>query len=357
MKCVVLVGGEGTRLRPLTYAVPKQMLPIVEMAMVERVLSRLAQAGVDEAVLSLGYKPDAFVEAYPDGVAQGVRLTYAVEPEPLDTAGAIAFAARAGGITDTFLAVNGDVLTDASLDELIALHRSSGAAATIALTPVEDPSAFGVVDVDLSGRVQAFVEKPPPGTELTDMINAGTYVLESSVLASIDPSRRVSIEREIFPALVAEGSLYAVGSDAYWLDTGTPAQYLTAHRDLISGVRGMAPHPSARRVDDALWVIGDPDVEGDVDESFVGEGAHIAAGATVDESTVGARCTVAAGAVVRCSVLLPGVVVEAGATVEDSIIGAGATVGSIASLSNLSVIGMGEKIESGAMLSGARVPE
>ena len=185
MKAVVLVGGEGTRLRPLTLTTPKQMLPVVGVPMLERVLGHLARHGVDEAVLSLGYLPDAFLEAYPDGRAAGVSLAYAVEPEPLDTAGAIRFAATSAGVDDTFVVVNGDVLTDLDLTGLVAFHRRAGAQGTIALHPVADPSAFGVVPTDADGRVTAFVEKPPRGEAPTNQINAGTYVLEPSVLKRI----------------------------------------------------------------------------------------------------------------------------------------------------------------------------
>ncbi len=208
MRAVVLVGGEGTRLRPLTLTTPKQMLPIVEQPMIERVLGQLARHGIDEAVLSLGYKPDAFIDAYPEGSVSGVRMTYAVEHDPLDTAGAIRFAADHAGIDETFVAVNGDVLTDIDIGALVDLHRRHGATGTIALTPVEDPSAFGVVPTDEEGRVTAFIEKPPRDEAPTNLINAGIYVLEPSVLASIAPDVRVSIERETFPALVEKGSLY-----------------------------------------------------------------------------------------------------------------------------------------------------
>ncbi|MBV8462879.1 MAG: nucleotidyltransferase family protein, partial [Acidimicrobiales bacterium] len=196
MRAVVLVGGEGTRLRPLTLTVPKQMLPVAEQPMIERVLGQLARHGVSEAVLSLGYKPDAFINAYPQGTVGDVRVTYAVEPEPRDTAGAIRFAATQAGIDDTFVAVNGDVLTDIDIGSLVELHRQRAAAATIALTPVEDPSAFGVVPTDEEGRVTAFIEKPPRDEAPTNLINAGIYVLEPSVLDLVAPDVRVSIERE-----------------------------------------------------------------------------------------------------------------------------------------------------------------
>ena len=162
MKAVVLLGGEGTRLRPLTYTTPKQLLPVVEVPMLERVLAHLQAHGVDEVVLSLGYRPDAFFAAYPDHEAVGVRLDYAVEPEPLDTAGAIAFAAGHAGIDETFIVVNGDVLTDVDTSALVAFHRAHGATATIHLKAVDDPTRFGVVPTDADGRVIEFVEKPPP---------------------------------------------------------------------------------------------------------------------------------------------------------------------------------------------------
>ena len=262
MRAVVLVGGEGTRLRPLTLTAPKQMLPIVEQAMVERVLGHLASHGIDEAVLSLGYRPDAFSDAYPDGVIAGVRSTYAVEPTPLDTAGAIRFAATFGGIDDTFVVLNGDVLTDFDISELVSFHRRHGAEGTIALTPVDDPSSFGVVPTDDDGRVTAFIEKPPRDEAPTNLINAGIYILEPSVLGRIVPDVRVSIERETFPAMVADGTLFAMGSDAYWLDTGTPDAYLRAHRDLLNGRRSGPPAPDATErpeLGPGVWVIGQAD--------------------------------------------------------------------------------------------------
>ena len=192
MRAVVLVGGFGTRLRPLTLTTPKQMLPLGHRPMIEWVVGHLADHGVDEAILSLGYKPDAFIEAFPDDLCNGVRITYAVEPEPLDTAGAIRFAALEAGIDDTFIVVNGDVLTDLDVDALVRFHRASGAEGTIHLTPVEDPSMFGVVPTDDDGRVIAFIEKPPRDEAPTNRINAGTYVLEPSVLDRIAGDRRVS---------------------------------------------------------------------------------------------------------------------------------------------------------------------
>ncbi len=357
MKAVVLVGGEGTRLRPLTSTTPKQLLPVVEWAMLERVLAHLAAHGIDEVVLSMGYRPDAFLEAYPDAVAAGVRLHYAVEPEPLDTAGAIRFAAEAIGVDTTFVVVNGDVLTDADTTALVAFHREHAAAATIQLTPVEDPSRYGVVDLTDAGQVVAFVEKPPAGTAPTDLINAGTYVLEPTVLDHIPSGQRVSIERDTFPALVAQGSVYALSDDAYWLDAGTPESYLQANADLVSGVRHCeTPAPGARLVDHGVWAIGAPHITGEVRaSSLIGDGATVAQGATVIASVVGAGAVVEPGAVVEGSVLLAGAHLRAGAVVTRSIVGHGAIVGEGASLTDLSVVGDGARVAPGATLSDARV--
>lgn len=185
MTCaIVLVGGFGTRLRPLTNATPKQMLPIVNRPMIEHVLEHLAWHGITDAVLSLGFQPDTFRDAYPDGLCGSTSLHYAIEPEPLDTAGAIRFAAHAAGIDERVVVLNGDVLTDLDVTTLIERHETAGAEASIALHKVADPSAFGVVPTDQDGRVEAFVEKPPPGKAPTDLINAGTYVLEPSVFTA-----------------------------------------------------------------------------------------------------------------------------------------------------------------------------
>ena len=360
MKCVMLVGGEGTRLRPLTYSIPKQMLPIVEMTMIERVVDHLSRSGVDEAVLSLGYKPDVFIEAFPDGQLRGVKLKYAVEPEPLDTAGAIKFAAEYAGIDETFLVVNGDVLTDAPPSLLVAFHKSHSAEATVALTPVEDPSAFGVVVTGEDGRVSDFIEKPPAGTAPTNLINAGTYVLEPSVLNRISSGRKVSIEREVFPGLAADGSLYASSSDLYWLDAGTPAQYLQAHQDLLSGIRGPSPHSQAVRIGndtDIVWSLGDSEIEGSVTgPTMLGAGCRVLVGARVVASTVGSGCVVGSNAIVENSVILPGAVISDGSRVVDSIIGYGAIVGDKALVENLSIVGNGQVIEPGVSLNGDKVP-
>ena len=356
MRAVVLVGGEGTRLRPLTLTVAKPMLPVVEVAMIERVLGHLASHGVESVTLSMGYRPDAFLAAFPEDRCAGVALHYAVEPEALDTAGAIRFAARHAEIDERFLVVNGDVLADTDIGELVRFHKSRGAAATIGLTPVEDPSAFGVVPTDGDGRVLEFIEKPAPGSAPTNLINAGFYVMEPEVIDRIPGGRRVNVERETFPALAAEGSLYALASDAYWTDTGTPALYLKANLDLVSGHRPQVPVAGAKRSSDGAWVLGGPVIDAAVGAgSLVGDAAFVGRGSTVHRSVVGAGCRVE-GASVSGSVLLPGAVVRAGAVVEGSILGPGAMVGKGASVTGLSVVGAGVGVTKDSVLAGARVP-
>ena len=331
MRAVVLVGGFGTRLRPLTNDIPKQMLPVVGTTMLERVVATLGGHGVTEAVLSLGFRPDAFIDAYPDGSCAGVELHYAVEPEPLDTAGAVRFAARSAGIDETFVVVNGDVLTDLDLAALWARHAATAAEATIALTPVDDPSRFGVVPIDDDGRVLEFVEKPPPGTAPTNWINAGTYVLEPSVIDRIPDGRRVSIERETFPALVTDRSLYAVHSDAYWLDAGTPLTYLQAQLDLVDGTRGSEP--------------------------AVAPSAEVDTSARVEHSVLMDDVVLGNGVVVRDSVILPGATIGAGAHILGSIVASGARIGPDSRLEDLCVIGAGVELPAGVRLVGATVPE
>ncbi len=331
MKAVVLVGGFGTRLRPLTATTPKQMLSVVDRPMIEYVISTLKRGGVSDVTLALGYKEDLFRAAYPDAVCGGVSLSYAVEPEPLDTAGAVRFAADAVGIDETFLVVNGDVLTDFDVRALWGRHHQIGAQATIALTRVEDPSRFGVVPTDAQGKVLGFVEKPSRDEAPTNWINAGIYVLEPEILGRIASGRRVSIEREVFPAVVAQSGLWAVKSDAYWIDIGTPSTYVQAQLDLIDGVRGtaMVAVSAEARVDDD---------------------------AEVERSVVMAGATVAAGAVVRDSIIMEGAVIAADALVDGSVIGPGAHIGKGAKVTGMSIVGDRVSVGAGQLVDGSKIP-
>ncbi|HSL75155.1 MAG TPA: NDP-sugar synthase [Ilumatobacteraceae bacterium] len=330
MRAVVLVGGFGTRLRPLTEDIPKPMLPIGHRPMIARLVDRLARGGVTEVVLALGFRPEPFVDAFPDAMCGGVRLTYAVEPEPLDTAGAIRFAADQAGIDDTFVVANGDVMTDLDVGALVQAHREFGAQATLHLIGVDDPSAFGVVDLTESGRIAAFVEKPAPGTEPSNLINAGTYVFEPGVLDLIAPDTKVSVERDTFQHLVAAGTIYGLATDDYWIDAGRPDLYRAANLDLLDG---------HRRFDRC-----DP----------VSATAVVAADASITNSIVGDDATVGSGAVVVDSVLLPHARIGAGAHVERSLVmglvGTGARVTD-------SMVGAAGVVADGSDLVGAAVPD
>lgn len=328
MRAVVLVGGFGTRLRPLTLTTPKPMLPIGHEPMIARLVTRLARGGVTEVVLALGFRPEPFIAAFPDGRCGDVELTYAVEPEPLDTGGAIRFAADFAGIDDTFVVANGDVMTDLDVGELVAAHRRFGAEATLHLIGVEDPSAFGVVDLDADGRIQAFVEKPAPGTEPSNLINAGTYVFEPSVLDYIKPGVRVSVERDTFPRLVAAGAMHGVATDDYWIDAGRPDLYRAANLDLLTDTRR---HDRADAVSPSAIV----DPEATISASIIGENTTVAARATISESVLLPGARVATGAVVERSLVMG--TIGHDARVIDSIVGADGSVGAGETLDGASV--------------------
>jgi mannose-1-phosphate guanylyltransferase len=306
------------------------MLPVGHRPIVENLVSMLAPAGVDEVVLALGFKPQPFVDAFPDGICAGVRLVYAVEPQPLDTAGAIRFAADFAGVDDTFVVVNGDVLTDVDVARLVEFHRSRAAEATLHLTPVDDPSSYGVVALADDGRVERFVEKPAPGAAPSNLINAGTYVLEASVLGRIAPGRKVSIERETFPTMVAEGRVFGMATDDYWVDTGRPDPYRQANLDLLDGRRRLL---TAVAVEDGA-VLGD--------------------GVSIQHSLVSRGASVGTGAMVVDSVILPGATVGAGARIESSIVMG--RVGSSASVVH-SVIGAEGVVADGERIVEALVPD
>lgn len=335
MKAIILVGGMGTRLRPLTYAMPKQMLPLVGVPMIECVFEMLAKHAVTEVVLSLGYLPHHFIEAYPEGAIAGVKISYAVEPEPLDTAGAIKFAAEFAGVDETFLVVNGDVLTDLDVTALVAFHRSHRAEGTIALHPVEDPSRFGVVVTDAQGRVNAFIEKPPRDQAPTNLINAGTYVLEPSVLERIAPARKVSVERETFPALADAGTLFAMVDHAYWLDTGTPATFLQANIDVLNG------RDHARVVAN---VVG---------TTWCHASSRVASSATLRNAVVDRDCVIGENVVLDGVIVMPGAVVHDNVQIRSSIIGPRSIIGAASILGPTCVVGAEVTVADGSELSGA----
>jgi NDP-sugar pyrophosphorylase family protein len=357
VKAVVLVGGEGTRLRPLTYTTPKSLLPIANVAFLERQLTWLAQHGVTEVVLSLGYLPDAFREHFPEGRFGDVVIRYAVEDKPLGTAGGIRYAAE--GIEETFVVCNGDILTDLDLSAVVRFHAQSDAEATIALTRVHDPTAFGVVPTRPDGSVIAFVEKPPPGTAPTDWINAGTYVLEPSLLRDIPPRLSVSIERETFPRMLEQGGrLFAVRSDAYWIDIGTPEKYLEAHHDLLLGRLGDRPAPGADEIAPGVWAVGDVDIDRDAHLEapvLLGEGSRVDAGAVVADSALGSGVVVEDRARIEHSVLHRGAHVSPGAVITESVLGVDVLVKPESVVADVSLVGAGATIAGSTLVSGGRI--
>jgi mannose-1-phosphate guanylyltransferase len=312
VQAIVLVGGQGTRLRPLTETVPKPALTLIDRPLLAYMIEWLAGHGVAEVVLACGFLPDVLRRALAgEEERAGVGIRYLVEPEPLGTAGAIRFAADALGddLGETFLALNGDVLTDLDLTALLGAHRERAAVATIALHPVEDSSPYGLVRSGPDGEVLEFREKT--GEAAPGEVNAGIYVLERSVLDPIPPGRSVSIERDVFPRL-ADGGLHGLRLDGYWMDIGTPERYRQASWDILEGRVRTWVEPTAPGV----YVAAAAEVAADATigpRAVVGPGCRIGAGAELRESVLLDRCTVGEGARVVESILSPGVEVAAGA--------------------------------------------
>lgn len=332
MQAVVLVGGEGTRLRPLTYSRPKALVPVLGRPFLERFIERLRDHGFDEIVLAVSHGRDAVAATLGAGAGLGVRITYAAEPAPLGSAGAVRNCARFLR-RETFLVANGDILSDIDLTAMLAQHRASGALVTIALTAVDDTSGYGVVDIDERDRIHRFVEKPPPEEAPSAWINAGLWLFEPAALDRI-PEGHSMVETGLFPEIIASGQLLSgYRSTAYWLDLGTPQRYLQAHHDLMrpadgvgaegavvaAGARVQAPVIVARGaiVRDGARVDG---------PAYIGEGCDIAAGAEVRASVLWERVRVEQGARVHDSAIAEDVVIGAGAFVEGAVLGHAATV-------------------------------
>jgi len=335
-EAVILVGGLGTRLRPLTLSAPKPMLPSAGVPFLTHLVARIREAGVGHIVLGTSYRADVFQSYFGDGSAFGVEMDYVVETEPLGTGGGIRnVAARLRG--DTVLIFNGDVLSGVDLRALLATHAYTDADVTLYLTKVEDPRAFGCVPTDADGRVTAFLEKDP--NPATDQINAGTYVFRRAVVDAIPAGRPVSVERETFPALLSAGARVIGHVDSsYWRDLGQPADFVAGSADLV---RGLAPSPA---------------LPGPTGESLVLAGARVDASAVLSGgTTIGAGAVVWAGAVIAGSVLFDGATVGPAAVVRRSVVGFGAVVGAGAVLEDV-VVGdrarIGERVE---LLAGARV--
>lgn len=334
MQALILAGGKGTRLRPLTVYTPKPIVPVLNRAFLLYQIEILRRAGIKDITLSLNYQPDKIEQLLSDGTEYGVNLRYLTEPSPMGTGGAYKFAENE--IRETTVVFNGDVLTDIDISEIVAFHQEKKAEATIVLTPVENPSAYGLVEIETDGRVRRFLEKPKP-EELagltTKNINAGIYVLEPTVLDLIPANENVSFEYNVFPDLLkAEKGFFAFVMDKnYWRDIGTPESYLQAHHDFLSG---QIKHF-------------------DIEKTSEAEISHTA---IVDKtSIVAANCVIKPQARIINSVLGAGVIVEEKALIENSVIWAHTRVSTSAQISNAIVgrschIGRNAFVGSGAVL-------
>jgi mannose-1-phosphate guanylyltransferase len=322
MQALILAGGEGTRLRPLTYTVPKPVLPLVGRPHVAYVIDWLARHGADDVIVSCGFLAEGMRKALAE-LEPGVKIRYAEEPDPRGTAGAIRFAEEM--LADRFLVLNGDVLCDLDLTALIAQHERTGARATIALYPVEDPSGYGLVHRHGDGEITEFLEKPESDQVDTDEINAGAYLLERSVLERIPPERAVSIEREVFPSLIGEG-LFGIRLEGYWIDIGTPDRFLEANWDILEG---RVQTVVGAELEDSVMVGEGCEISSEAElraPYVIGRGGKVGAGTLIERSVLLDGCTVGGGARLVNSILSEGVTVEAGAELDGAVVGEGERV-------------------------------
>ena len=369
MQAVILAGGEGTRLRPLTLTRPKPALPLVDRPFIRYVIDWITAHGADEVLVACGFGADAVRDSLERFGRSAAGVTYLEESEPLGTAGPLALAADQGRLDDRFLCLNGDVLADLDLDALIRSHAEHGGVASLALHPVEDPSSYGLVrrvggpsgpggePSTADGEVEEFLEKPDPQHIDTDEVSAGAYVLEREIVERIPRGRAVSIEHEVFPRLVGEG-LYGHRLEGYWMDIGTPERYLRATRDILEGrvrtevgarldAAGLLIAEGAR-IDPAATVRPPALVES---EAEVGPGSTIGA-----HAVIGGRSEIGAEAIVSSAVGMEDCRVGSGAELHEAILAPGVTVGEGARIGGGAVIGDGAEIEPGVEIEdGARL--
>jgi mannose-1-phosphate guanylyltransferase len=349
MQALILAGGEGTRLRPLTSTVPKPVVPLAGRPFITFMIDWLKGHGVDDVILSCGYGAEDVRRVLGDGEDLGVRIRYAEEPAPLGTGGALRFAGDL--LEERFLMLNGDVLSDMDISAQLAQHERTGARATIALMAVEDPSTYGLVRLNPDRSVGEFLEKPSPDEIDTNLINAGAYVLEHSLLDEMaPPGTNISIERDVFPGLVGRG-LYGFEADGYWLDIGTPERYLQGTFDILEGnvrteLDARDAIPDGARIDGRI-----------VAPARVGDRSSIARGAIVGgRAVLGPDVNVGPGAHIEGSVVMDGSRIGAGTHVSESIIGPRCAVGDRCHIERGVVLGEGVRIGSGNTLTaGARL--
>lgn len=354
MQAVILVGGEGTRLRPLTSTVPKPVVPLVDRPFMAYMLEWLAGHGVKDVVLLMGYLSTAVRNVLGDGSAWGLDIKYVEEPDPRGTAGALKYAESL--LDERFLMLNGDVLTDIDLSAQLAQHEERGATGTLALVPVEDPTAYGLVRTEDDGRVKGFLEKPAADQIDTNLISAGAYVLERSVVDLIAPDRNVSIEREIWPQLVGNGLYGYADHQAYWMDIGTPGRYLQGTFDIIEG--HVKTQVMQRLGQSYLAVADDVSANGRiVPPAVVERGCRIGDGAHVGSLVVlGDGVQVGDRSVIERAVVMQGAQIGDDCVIRDCVVAAGARVGSGTQISGGAVLGEGVTIGADNVLAeGVRI--
>lgn len=328
------------RLRPLTVTLPKPMLPVLNRPFIEHTIGLLREHGVSEVIISAGYLPAVFQDHLGDGRRLGVEIEYVVEETPLGTCGAVKNVEDR--LSGTFIVLNGDILTDLDIGQLIEFHRAKKAVATLALTAVEDPTQYGLVPLDIAGRVVEFLEKPSWDEVTTDLINAGVYVLEPEVLGPVPAGESHSFERHLFPLLVDEGKpVFGFPVSAYWIDIGTVEKYLTAHRDILNG--HLKFEFDGAETGKSVWIGEDGRVSKDAvvfGPTVMGANCRIAPHVTILGPTVlGDGCSVEEGARLEGCVLFDGVTVGEGAVVKNSILGRGVTIGKKVHVSEQAVLG------------------
>ncbi len=327
MTAVILAGGKGTRLRPLTLHTPKPIVPILSRPFLALQIELLKSTGIEKIVLSLSYQPRRIEEIFGNGSDLGVSIHYTMEPEPLGTAGAVKNAEAL--LSNRTVVFNGDVLSDLDLSAVLRFHEEVGAKATIVLTPVANPSAYGLVETAEDGRVRRFLEKPSYDEITCDTINAGVYVLEPELLEYIPKGTNYSFERGFFPHLLAEGvPFFAYVHRGYWIDIGTPEKYLKVHRDILSRVlpfRGFHPNAGGTYVDPEATVEAGSRLTG---PAYIGAGSVVKSRAVIEPyAVVGPNCRIEEGATVSDSVLWSNVRIGEEARVDGALIGRSAHVG------------------------------
>ena len=319
MKALILAGGFGTRLRPLTCSRPKQLLPLAATTLIGHILTQLHKSGITETIIATGYGGTDLEKQLSEQTSSEVIIHFSVEPHPLGTAGAIKHAESFLANEPTFLVLNGDIVSNINYKQLIRFHHQHHATATIGLVRVDDPSRFGVVELTQDNRILSFVEKPAPGESPSNLINAGCYVLNADVLDAIPRNQEVSIEREIFPKLCQSTKVYGWEHSGFWIDTGTPAAFIKAHQVLLAGV------------------------------PLIGEQTQIAPSAVIgSDVSIGNHVQIGPKTQIRNSVIFDDVIVEEGVVIEQSIIGQGAHIGAQLRLEEFVIVGDQAHLEAGA---------